>query len=783
MKKEFKITVRELVQQVLNSGDLTFGFFGSKRPIEGIHLHQKIQRSRPENYSSEVPVSHQIETEKLTLTVSGRIDGVYENPDHVIIEEIKTTSRDLDYFKKNENPHHWGQAKIYAFLYGFQHGFDKSEKIDVKLVYYQIDTNEIQEFVHSFLMNELKAHFQSLVSKYLDRAKALAEWCLIRDESIRSLEFPFDSYRPGQRRVAEKVFLTIKNDGQLLIQAATGMGKTMAVIFPSVKAIAEGLSQKIFYLTARTTGRSAAELAIEELRKNGLRLKSLSLTAKEKICFNPDKPCHPDECTYARGHFDRISDALENIFQKDIFDRETIRQKAREYRVCPFEFSLDISMWADVIICDYNYAFDPRVFLRRFFQDSNDDYTFLIDEAHNLVDRSREMFSAEFLKQTILDVRRPLKTQETRIYKSLGKINSWLLNAKKKNEESSISFSEKDPPEDLYPLLRKFLRITERWLTLNIKTSFREDLLTLFFTISGFLRVSEQFDESYSTCYETIGRDLRLKLFCIDPSGNLKQALTRSKTTVFFSATLTPINYFKSILGCEDHADILQFPSPFPKENLGLFLSGNISTLYRQRENTKLHVARAILTLVKQKRGNYLLFFPSFEYMMMVYEVFHAESPGLDTIVQTRGMTEPERDTFLKRFAQKNSDILAGFAAMGGIFGEGIDLVGDRLSGTAIIGVGLPSICLERELIKEYFARDLQAGFEYAYLYPGISRVLQAAGRVIRTEHDRGVILLIDQRYNNYNYKSLLPGEWEITSVQDEQQLAKGLQKFWNNKD
>lgn len=781
MKKEFKITVRQLIQQVLTKGDLSFSFTGSKRPVEAIHYHQKIQKSRTENYRSEVPVSHQIDTKNFTLTVSGRIDGVYENQEHAVIEEIKTTSRNLDYFDNNEDPQHWGQAKIYAYLYGLQHKFDESERIDVKLVYYQIDSNEIRDYVNSFFMNELEVYFQSVSSKYLEWTQALTEWSFIRDESIRNLDFPFSDYRSGQRHMAKKVYLTIKNEGQLLIQAATGIGKTIAVIFPSVKAIAEDLTQKIFYLTARTTGTAAAELALKELRKNGLRLKSLTLTAKEKICFNPEKPCHPDECMYARGHFDRINTALENIFPLDIYNRETIRQKATEFKVCPFEFSLDISIWADVIICDYNYAFDPRVFLRRFFQDTKDNYTFLIDEAHNLADRSRDMFSAEIFKQKILDVRRTVKNHESRIYKSLGRINTWFLNAKKKKELSDISYSEKDPPDELYTVLRRFIQIAENWLAMNIKTPFREDLLTLFFNISGFLRMSELYDENYMTCFERIGRDLKLKLFCINPSKNLRGTLSRSKAAIFFSATLIPIHYFKEILGCEDYADYLYLPSPFPRENLGLFMATNISTLYRQRENTKLQVAKTLNNFIRQKKGNYLLFFPSYEYIMMVYEVFNKENSELETFVQTPMMTEPERDAFLERFTQKNSNSIAGFAVMGGIFGEGIDLVGDRLSGTAIIGVGLPPICLERELIKDYFTGNSQAGFEYAYLYPGLNRVLQAAGRLIRTEHDRGVVLFIDQRYNNYNYKSLLPEEWDIERVQDERQLAKGLQKFWND--
>ena len=596
----------------------------------------------------------------------------------------------------------------------------------------------------------------------------------------------------------------------MLVQAATGIGKTIAVLYPAVRALAEELSQKIFYLTARTTGQMVAEKALDELRAKGLRLKSVNLTAKDKICFCPDSACHPDECEYARGHYDRINNAVKAIFtRQDAFTREIIIQTAREFQVCPFEFSLELSLWADCIICDYNYAFDPRVFLRRFFQEENGDYIFLIDEAHNLVDRSREMFSAQIFKQPVLDLRRQLKKDLPHIFKSLGRINAWLVKARKKCTESTTTrkaggldftaiggkrqgrevpqslrvkpgakhpvwktqsrnpLAEKDPPEDLIPLLKGFLFITERWLAQNIKTAFRESLLDLYFAVSGFIRVADQYDECYTTCYEKMGKDLKLKLFCIDPSIHLEKAMNRCQVAIFFSATMTPMDYFKQILGCDQSAQHLILHSPFPGENLGLYISDQISTYYRHRDQTADQVSRVIATLIEQKKGNYLLYFPSYVYMRKIYRSYTVRCPQTETILQKPGMPESERDMFLKRFSQNNPQTLVGFAVMGGIFGEGIDLVGNRLMGAVVVGVGLPGISLERELIKEYFTNALGAGFEYAYLYPGINRVLQAAGRVIRTENDRGVVLLIDQRYSRFQYKSLLREEWDPIRVQD----------------
>ena len=346
--------------------------------------------------------------------------------------------------------------------------------------------------------------------------------------------------------------------------------------------------------------------------------------------------------------------------------------------------------------------------------------------------------------------------------------------------QSRNPLAEKDPPEDLIPLLKGFLFITERWLAQNIKTAFRESLLDLYFAVSGFIRVADQYDECYTTCYEKMGKDLKLKLFCIDPSIHLEKAMNRCQVAIFFSATMTPMDYFKQILGCDQSAQHLILHSPFPGENLGLYISDQISTYYRHRDQTADQVSRVIATLIEQKKGNYLLYFPSYVYMRKIYRSYTVRCPQTETILQKPGMPESERDMFLKRFSQNNPQTLVGFAVMGGIFGEGIDLVGNRLMGAVVVGVGLPGISLERELIKEYFTNALGAGFEYAYLYPGINRVLQAAGRVIRTENDRGVVLLIDQRYSRFQYKSLLREEWDPIRVQDTRQLAYGLQNFWN---
>ena len=770
------------MEYVLRTGDLELEFMATTRSTEGIRAHQRVQRTRPDNYRSEVSVSHQIETERFILEIGGRIDGVYGAPDSpepgkVIIEEIKSTHRDLKSFDTFENPIHWGQVKCYAYIYGVEKHLDE---IETRLTYYHLESGKTRELNRHYTFDELERDFNDLIARYLKWADHIAEWGEIRDKSIEQLQFPFGDYRPGQRRMAVETFRTIKERGQMLVQAATGIGKTMAAIFPAVKAFPEGLHQKIFYLTARTTGRVVAEKAIGDLASKGLSVKSLTLTAKDKICFRPDSHCTAEECEFAKGYYDRIDGALECLFSHDAFTREKIERVARSHQVCPFEFSLDLSLWVDCIICDYNYAFDPRVYLRRFFMDGNGNYTFLIDEAHNLVDRSRDMFSAEITKQPFLDVRRAIKKDLPHIYKRMGRVNTWLVRARKKCEQTEDARYEVSLPDDLLPILKLFLNDTEYWLSHNIRTPFREDLLDVYFAAIGFMRVAEKYDSHHVTCYEKFGKDLRVKLFCMDPSVEMQEALRRCQAAVFFSATMTPQSYFQNIFGCGEAARKLILHSPFPRRNLGLYVADRVSTLYRERDKTKALVVAAIHTLVKESKGNYLLYFPSYAYMKMIYTSFSARDPEIDTIVQTSGMAEGERDGFLERFSHDNAGTLVGFAVMGGIFGEGIDLVGDRLSGVAVVGVGLPGISLENDLIRAYFSEKDGTGFEYAYLYPGINRVLQAAGRVIRTDQDRGVVLLIDRRFAAFRYRSLFPENWRPLKVRSEEELEMELEVFWS---
>ena len=775
LKPTFTIAVRSLVEHLLRSGDLHFDLFGGVSAADGIRAHQKVQNSRPENYQAEVPVRFSIENEEVSLTVTGRIDGVLTQSAGTVIEEIKSTRRSLEDLEQNPNAVHWGQARCYAYMWALQ---ENLSSIVVRLTYVNLDKGGTIEFERSFDLDELTLFFEDLIGRYMAWMGQMAQWVQLRDRSIRQADFPFETYRAGQREMAVAVFRTIRQQGRLLVQAATGIGKTMAALFPTIKALGEKLAEKAVFLTARTTGRLAAESALGKMMENGLRVKSLTLTAKDKICFSPQSACSPDECECAKGYFDRINQALSEAFDHDAWTRENIEKIARQHCVCPFEFSLELANWADCIICDYNYAFAPGVMLQRLFEEGSGRHAVLVDEAHNLVDRSREMFSARLNKQTVLGLRRMVKGELAGVYRALGRINTWMAAARRKRIEAGRSSAESELPAEFVDRIREFLGLSEKWLALNLHASYRENLLEFFFEALRFVRIADGFDQRYKVIYEGNGKELSVKLFCLDPSYLLGQAWMRCRSAVLFSATLTPAGYFQSVLGCGEQTTMLNLPSPFPPDNLAVFVADRISTLYRERADSCRSVTGAISKLVGQRKGHYLLFFPSYAYLLMILEDFAGSVDGLEIIVQTPEMGEADRIRFLSRFKERTRQTLVGFAVMGGIFGEGIDLKGERLTGAVVVGVGLPGISLERNLIKDYYNRIGGCGFEFAYQYPGINRVLQAAGRVIRSEDDTGTILLIDRRYRHRRYRSLLPTHWRLQFIADDAALSDRIGPF-----
>ncbi len=790
LNKAVKISVRNLVESVLRSGDLMSEFTGSSRMIDGGKIHRKIQQSQGSEYLPEVSLAIVIERPKVTLHISGRADGVIVTKgepgnENVTIDEIKSVTTELRLLEENYNPLHWAQAKCYAYIYAVQH--DLAE-IGVQITYCQAATLEIRTFKQSYSVEQLANFFTQLITQYMIWAERAGDWLAVRDASAQLLEFPFSSFRQGQRQLAVAVYKTVSKGQKLYAQAPTGTGKTIATIFPAVKAMAMGDVEKIFFLTAKTVTRQLAEEAFNRLRQAGLKFKTLTLTAKEKICFMPEAACTPEECPYAKGYYDRLNPALDQCWQLEAFTREVIEQHARTHTVCPFEFSLDLALWADAVICDYNYVFDPRVYLKRFFQENTGQYCFLIDEAHNLVDRAREMFSADITKQAFLELKKIIKDSLPQIAKAAGKINSFMVKTGKMCVEKSQTgqpdnYVSTEPPKDIIPLLRKFAGLAEEWLANNEPADFREDLLDIYFKVSAFLRTFEMYDERYVTYAEKTDKEVKLKLFCVNPSHLLRQALARGRGAVFFSATLTPLNYFREMFGGEEPDGRIAVASPFPKENLCLLVADTISTTYKTREHTYDDVVKSITAVIEARAGNYLVFLPSYRYMEEVYRRFCLENPLIKVIRQVGEMAEEERAVFLHQFSGDNTDTLVGFAVLGGVFGEGIDLTGEQLVGAIIVGVGLPQVCLEREIIRNCFDKENRQGFEYAYVYPGMNKVLQSAGRVIRTEQDRGLVLLIDNRFSQSRYRRLFPQEWNgAVNVRTISNIANMAKRFWVKK-
>ncbi|MDL2269294.1 ATP-dependent DNA helicase [Desulfosarcina sp. OttesenSCG-928-A07] len=776
MKERHQVPVRLLVEYGLRSGDLESRFLSPGRSLEGIRVHQRIQQQRPSGYQAEVPVTEEVETPEFHLVITGRMDGLLETPEQTLVEEIKSTTRDLSLLEKAPDPCHLGQAKIYACLVARQKGL---QSVTVQLTYVHLETGAVLELAEPHTRESLDTFFADQVRRYMDWARTLSSWRTIRNESIRSLSFPFSRYRPGQREMAVTIYRTLRDGGQALVQAATGIGKTVAALFPAIKTIESGHTDRIFFLTARNTGKASAENAFDQLQDAGLRFKRVTLTAKEAICFCPDAACDPALCPYAKGYFDRLREAVKDGFSRDRMDRHTLESLARTHTVCPFSFSLELSQWADSIIGDYNYAFDPTVYLRRYFDEEVGNYAFLVDEAHNLVDRARDMFSAKLEKKAFPELRRAVKGQLPAVYRTAGKINTWMRQKWKAVEEAGGFCAEETLPDGLDRLLSDFLRASEKWLAQNQPAPFREMLLQCYFEVMGFIRIGEIFNACYVTCYQANATELCVNLFCLDPSQNLRMALKRCRSVVFFSATLAPADYFQKIFGCDTAAIRQSIPCPFPQDHLAVFIASTIATTYARRNQSAQAVALMIQAFIRARKGNYLCFFPSYAYMALVLPYFF---PLVDETVtvqtQTPDMDDVSRSRFLSGFSSLNPHTLVGFAVMGGVFGEGIDLAGERLSGAVIVGVGLPAICPERELIRNYFDKD-GVGFDFAYRYPGMNRVLQAGGRVIRTDSDRGAILLIDQRFSASAYHRLLPDHWQTEAAYSPSHLTRQLRKFW----
>ncbi len=774
-KPTIKISVRNLIEFILRCGDIDSGFCGSKRAVEGTRIHRKIQKNRDGNYESEVIVKNTIDYDYFTLNIEGRIDGVLEKDGQFCIEEIKSVTDPVSSITENFNPLHWAQVSCYAYLFSAKENLDS---VDLRLIYCEVETEKIKEFTRHSTFVELETFFHDLIKSYEPWVRFDIKRISERNESLKKLTFPFNSYRVGQRELAASVYRSIKNKRNLFAKAPTGIGKTISTLFPALKAMGEELTSRIFYLTARTTNRAVAEEALSLLKNQDLHLNFITLIAKEKICFLEKTSCTPQSCQYARGHFDRINNAIwDVIHNNDEFNRSVIEESALKHRVCPFELALDLSLWCDVIIGDYNYVFDPQVCLKRFFTENGNDFTFLIDEAHNLVDRSREMFSAQIRSSVFKQERKKLRKIDSEIYKKFGRVVNRIQALGKMTEDDSV-YTNNEKDEKLITVLKEFIEECEKFLK-NNQTMDNEKVLDLYFEALLFIKVSELFDSRYLLFVQKIEKDITVKLFCVDPSFLMSEALKRGRSAIFFSATLTPLEYYREILGGSTDDALINLSSPFDLKNRCILVAGDVSTKYQNREKSFSILAEYLKQVVNAQKGNYLVFFPSYKYMIDVFDIFREEYPLMKTVIQSNAMSESERDEFLKNFQPNPQETLLGFCVLGGIFSEGIDLKNDRLIGSIIVGVGLPQICIERDLIREYFQIKNGYGFEFSYLYPGMNKVMQAAGRVIRSEQDRGIILLIDERFTTQQYRNLFPAEWFPHNKVLINTLDNYLSRFW----
>lgn len=801
MKEESKIvriSVRNLVEFILRGGDIdsrTGGGPDRDAMLLGGRLHRKIQRRMGPEYHAEVPLKIEIPCDGFCIRVEGRADGIIikENSDHfrereiteagaadqkreaqVTIDEIKGVLRDLSSVEQPAAVH-LAQAKCYAYIYAAQHGLSE---IGVQMTYCQLETEEIRRFYFCCTIEDLAAWFGELIQSYEKWARFEIEWKKQRDESIHRTEFPFP-YRAGQRDVAAAVYRTILRKKKLFIQAPTGVGKTISTVFPAVKAVGEGLGNKIFYLTAKTITRTAAEQAFRILQDQGLQMKVITLTAKEKICFCEETLCNPDACPYAKGHFDRVNDAVYEMITTGCgFGRKDIEEQARKHQVCPFEMALDISLWADAVICDYNYAFDPTAHLKRFFSEGGEgEYIFLIDEAHNLVERGREMYSAQLYKEDLLDMKRLVRTEDPVLARRLDEVNRLFLALKRECENYEILESVSHIALKLMNVLSEM----ERFLEETREEDLRERVLDLYFQIRSFVNIHDIMDENYIIyCELESGGRFKVRLFCVNPARNLQNFLEYGAGTVFFSATLLPVHYYKKLLSVETDDYAIYAESTFPRENRLVLLGWDVSTRYTVRGASMYQkIAGHILEAARGKAGNYLAFFPSYKVMEEVYGFFLESAEGIDSVIQTQSMSEEDREGFLASFEVQREGSFVGFCVMGGIFSEGIDLTEDRLIGAVIVGTGLPQVCNEREIVRQYFEEREGRGFDYAYLYPGMNKVLQSAGRVIRTEKDRGLILLLDERFRQRQYREIFPREWEDIRICSRDSLKGYMEEFW----
>lgn len=758
---DIELSVHQLVDFLLRSGDIDERVFNSSSMNEGTFVHALYQSKQGDNYISEYYLKETFTIDQISVSLDGRADGIIKkNEKEYIIDEIKSTVIDLQEFRDTNIDWHLGQAKCYAYMFAKE---KELKTIGVRLTY--IKQGNIKHKLYDeylFTFDELEKFLFDLLNEYLSFYNQILRHIQNKNRSIETLPFAFPNYRKGQRELAKYAYSVAKKGGRLFVEAPTGIGKTISTLYPYIKASKDDEKSKIFYLTAKTSGKLNAENALFLLKEKGLDCYSVTLTAKDKICFCKDKGCNPDECPFAKGYYSKILGVIKESLSTDsFFNYDTVVSIAETHSVCPFELQLDLSLFCDVIICDYNYAFDPTSYLQRFFDNDSSHYLFLVDEAHNLVDRSRKMYSAAISKSSFEETRKSLRH---------------IPNKKLKNSLSKIKllferFSDlKDGQTEYDDLLIHDYRDIQNFTKIYLEESkeHHDDITSqttnFYLECNRFLKIADLFDDNY-LFYINKDEDISLNLCCLDASKFLKRRLHSVKSATIFSATLTPIDYYINLLGGDIENDsFLSLSSPFKKENLRLVIAPKVSIKYKNRDSSYSKVASYIENFIGEEIGNYFVYLPSYEYLEKVLPLINF-GKDVDLHIQSKDMDDIQKNAFLDYFEKNPTRTHVGFAIIGGSFAEGIDLVEDRLSKVVIVGIGLSKINYESNKIASLFSSRGLNGYNYAYLFPGMNKIMQAIGRVIRTENDKGEVLLIDERYMTAEYQNLYQKQYSQYEV------------------
>jgi len=774
--KEIRASAKEIAEFLYGSGNLTNERMLAIRQQEGMEIHQFWQAKYEEQDQKEVFVKTELDRDDIHLLVSGRIDGIIIRENELMLEEIKSTHVDFNYLDETTFPSHAAQAKLYAYIYCLEH---ELKRLTVVLTYIQVEDKDVLQFEKNYSFRVLETFFNKAVGKYLEWISILEEHEASREKSIEGLAFPFSEYRLNQREMMAFVYRNILEKGILYVTAPTGIGKTIATIFPALKAI-NMPRQKVFYLTAKNDGKQIALDTISLLEEKGLIAKTCEITAKDQMCFLKERDCDPEVCKYANGYYERVFKAIRDTFQKEsLLKKDVIKNYARKHRVCPFEMSLDLSNYCDIIICDYNYVFDPRVHLIRYFEEKASVPILLVDEAHNMVGRSREMYSATLTNEMftkLISLCSYLKPNPKReISRILDLFQEFDL------ELIEVDFvKQEEVNEYLLQLVKRLLVKLDQTLSTDKKILNRSQIMEIYFALIQFTKIHEFFNSEFVFLLEKSDKLISVSIKCLNASQFIRQTIENyAQACTFFSATLEPIDYYKTLL-TENIGMDAKLMSPFRQENLLLLIADHVSTRYNDRGDSLKQISEAAKALISGKKGNYILFFPSYEYLKMVEKNLDFDPENVEIIKQTRQMSLLERSSTMTMFKTENDKTQVGLFVMGGVFGESIDLIGDMLSGVLIVGVGLPALSPFNNILRSHFDVEFQSGFDYAYTYPGLNKVIQAVGRVIRTETDRGIAILMDDRFGSSKYMRLYPREWShVLTYGDISQIKRKIVKFW----